>query len=190
MISGNITYKNITDKILAFINNNCQNVGSKYDSMDACFKSYDTGFFQIPGSVNAQIRFYLTKNKVERKETSNVNSDFENFLKNIGVYNKLNQQILDGELYHLINNMVGFCIENLKFSISQYSSKKYLIYTGGVISLPTSLYPLIGNEKTDRIDAKDVNDIFTIIMDKLHNKIRVIPVEYTVSLKDPYTRGE
>ena len=127
MIKGSITYRDLTSKLLTYINNNCQNIDT-IDNIEVCFKTgylystYNKGKIVIPhthdskSDVNFQPRAdFQIKNDscVSAVSKSTIESQFNNFLASIGVSSKLDTQIKDGELFHIINELVRFCCSKL-----------------------------------------------------------------------------
>ena len=178
---GSMTYQNIVDTVKTWIKSNCSNI-TKFSEIPNVFKSGYTTTVQYAGDATSPSK-YTTKisgNAVSQVATTTVDTDMTNFLTSIGVTNT-SKTIPASEFMDFVENMVSFCSTKLAYSISQYSTNKYLIYTTANTSY-SSIRQINEDGAFKIITTEDINDILNSIINVTKQTIKNKPVTYTITM--------
>lgn len=171
----NITYGELKNSVVTYIQNNCYNINNdKFLLLPEQFKSEYTNkeVYSNSEGPNYTSHAYISivSTTAISKITDTVDTDLTNFLTG---YNNLNSNIPVKEFIGFFNNIVSFCSRYLRFTTSQFSNTSYLIYgdTGSSVKYT--------GENDDIIYAKDMNDILNVLQNRLSIVVRCYPVKYT-----------
>ena len=102
------------------------------------------------------------------------------FLSSIGVSN-VNATLTAGVFFNFINDMISFISTKCAFTVSQYSSNRFLIYwTGNTTYANTYKINLSAQEKISQYS--DIHQMLNAIFNIAKQNIRCIPVQYNITL--------
>lgn len=181
MLLNDITYNTVINTVKNWIKNNCINIAN-WNSIPACFKQGYSNTTVISGNGTIQSTCTINIVKyVSQVSGTTVDTDINNFLNNIGLSNKLNENIDNSEFINFINNIVNFCATRLCFTVSQYSENKYLIYSNLSVTIPK--IAMNDFEDFKLTESTDVIEILKCLEDILNKNIRTIPCTYDILLK-------
>lgn len=174
----NRTYRSIVNTVASEIATNVYNISSsKYDDLPGCFKSTysgtvytGTGGSSGPEHYYSHIYISVESNGVS-KVSNTVNNDLVNFLASAG-YTSLDTNINTKDFVGFFNNIVSFCSRYLRFATSQFSDSSYLIYgdTNNIVTY--------NGEEDDLIRAKSMNDVLSVLQNRINLTVRCCPVKY------------
>ena len=170
-----ITYNELKNIVVTYIRNNCYNItDAKFNSLPAEFKA---GYSRLVynganGTSDYTSHAYvsLTGNAVS-KVPDTIEDNITAFLTNAG-YTNLNVYITVPEFIAFFDNLISFCARYLKFATSQFSSESYLIYGD---TSDTAKYTSVPD---DIIYAKTMNDVISVLRDRISIAVRCYPVKY------------
>jgi hypothetical protein len=178
----NVTYSELVERIKSGIKTKCHNIAD-YANISNVFKTGFTGTYTIPGGndyATCYCTYAISGNPISQVAASTVDTDMTNFISNIGLTQRINNNVVAGEFINFINDMVSFCSTKLAFSVSQYApSTRYLIYTGN------TSYPSLVNITSENLDkiivTNDSNEFSNAIINITKNTIRTIPCTYSIT---------
>lgn len=172
----NITYRTLVNSVVSYITANCNNIDStKFNALPAYFKSTYINQKKFTASNGGQEytgHIYVSVSGNAVSQVSNtVNANLVAFL-NIS---NLDANIDTKSFIAFFNNILSFCSRYLRFATSQFDTKAYLIYgdTGN-----TQTFSSVAD---DLIRAQSVQDIITVLKNRLNVLVRCYPVRYTFS---------
>lgn len=177
-----ITYNEVVTLVTNWIKANCVNI-SNYAGMPSCFKPGYKVTTRYAGNDSVNATYTVTiVNSIPQVAATTVDSDMTAFLTSIGANTRLNDTLPASEFINFINDMVTFCATKCAFSVSQYSTSKYLVYNA---SNTTYLSPIniTTNEVLKVIEAFDILSILNSLGVIINEYIRAIPCKYTIRLK-------
>lgn len=180
MALGSLTYNDVINGVKTYLKSNCTNI-SNFGGMDACFKSGFVSSGQIAGNATATTNYSVNITRaISQVSAGTVDTDMTNFLSSIGITN-VNATLTAGVFFKFINDMISFISTKCVFTVSQYSSNRFLIYwTGNTTYANTYKIDSVAQEKISQ--ANDIHQMLNAIFNIAKQNIRCVSVQYNISL--------
>ena len=182
MAIASITYKQLSDVVVSWIQTNCKNIAS-FSSIEAQFKSgYTSGKVRYAGN-DASPSCYtinLTGNAVASVSADTVVTDMTNFLSSCGLTD-LNKEIPASEFLDFVKNLIVFCSTKIVIVASQLVSSKYICYHTANTTYNTK-YQIDTNDARKIIMANDVIQLLDNITNIVRQSIRNKTCQYSITM--------
>ena len=185
-----MTYNEIKTKIKNFIIENCDNVSTKYTTMDACFKQgyqitgYYNNYPQGTGIADSSTKKYkvIILTPIQQISADAIENDINYYINSVLNITDLNATIKTQiEKILFFNDMINFCCNTMCFVLSKYTSNKYLIYKSNIsfqainIGKDYASYNFLLNEI---IKNQDVNAILLTVFNNIRNSLKTQAIKY------------
>ena len=163
-----ITYRSITDTVLNFILGYCFNVDN-VDKLSAEFKA-DYVYDRV---IDERTIRYKINNPIRPILSSTIRNQFNSFITEVGIANKIDSNVSEEDFITLLNDMVIFCCSKIRFAETPLKNIIAPVYIDGEIpfdSLMNVGFPystdwnyvtLSDEDKKEKIDP--INKLFTIV---------------------------
>ena len=182
MAIASITYKQLSDMVVSWIQTNCKNI-SNFAGIEAQFKSgYTSGKVRYAGNDTSPSCYTinLTGNAVASVSASTVQTDMTNFLVSCGLTD-LNKTIPASEFLDFVKNLIVFCSKKVVIVASQLVSSKYICYHTANTTYNTT-YQLDTNDARKIILANDVLQLLDNITNIVRQSIRNKTCQYSITM--------
>lgn len=181
MLTQSITYNTVITQVKNWIKTNCINIRN-FASLPSCFKAGYTITSQFAGTNNAIMTYQVTISKyISAATTANVDNDMNSFINRISLASKLNNNIASSELISFVNDLMSFCSTKVAFTVSQYSSNRYIIYDTSNNNYK-STENILTAEMLKLIEMQDVLSILNILERVINQTSRIIPCRYNYNI--------
>lgn len=180
MALGTLTYNDIINGVKSYLKSNCKNI-SNFGGMDACFKNGFVTSGQIAGNATATTNYRVNITRaISQVSSGTVDTDMTNFLSSIGVSN-VNATLTADVFFNFINDMISFISTKCAFTVSQYSSNRFLIYWTGNTTYANT-YKINSSAQEKISQSGDIHQMLNAIFNIAKQNIRCIPVQYNITL--------
>lgn len=182
MAIASITYKQLSDVVVSWVQTNCKNIAS-FSSIEAQFKSgYTSGKIRYAGN-DASPSCYtinLTGNAVASVASATVATDMTNFLSSCGLTD-LNKQIPASEFLDFVKDLIVFCSTKVVMVASQLVTSKYICYHTANTTYNTK-YQLDTNDAQKIMAANDILQLLDNITNIVRQSIRNKTCQYSITM--------
>ena len=188
-----MTYAALANRVNSYLNNNCVNLGTKWDSCPAwCKSGWSSSNILFAGANEGAkgsiYRYNLTNGIIQvsalnTNNTQSSNNGFGAFLANRGA--TLANNIPKSEWLEVAEGLFDFCYANVVF-MGNFQTERattnptvYMVYRAGTISSTTNYSSTLDRKE---VIAQECNDMITTILTKVANTSRCISAQYTITL--------
>ena len=192
MSLGNMTYGTVVDTVKNWIKTNCTNI-SNYSGMSTGIKSgynYTVSTYSIAIETQTTVYTETAKgtmtNSLAEVSSSVVDTDMNNYLYQIGIYNRLSENISINNLYKFIDDIVIFCCSRVYFITNQTSNTnsstiRYRIYKTGTVNYKNT--SIIGSSQNFLlVEAAPTKLFLDNLINYIKSNIRVESCKYTYTV--------